>query len=157
MAHVNYDRKTLRLLLGIVLVGFAISAFGHNEMLDVKFFYTGEFAQVYFSLLSGAQAKACLRGGILDLVFIHFYSSLIWYEFTRLLGQSRMRWAAMLPVGFDVIETVSIVLILLTGVIPNNLDWLGIATACKWTTGAIVFVWWLLLFFKRRGQAHSSL
>lgn len=157
MASQLIDRKTAKLLVGIIFVGTAIFIFGHGQILDAKFFYSGEFAQLYFSLLSPDQASAYLRGAILDLIFIHFYSSLIWLEFARLVGQSKLRVVALTPAALDLIETISIIMILLTGKTPSNLDWLGFVTAAKWTTGAVVFLGWLLLFANRRRHAHRRL
>ena len=157
MASLKYDRTAFRLLVGTVLVGFAILAFGHSDILDTRFYYTGEFAQLFFALLSPEQTRAYIRTGILDLVFIHFYSSLIWYQFTKLNAIPKFRKLALAPSLLDLFETVSILLILLTGVIPQNLDWLGVMTAGKWSTGALVFLWWLyLLFVSRRRQTQRG-
>lgn len=150
------DRTTARLLVGILILGFAIFVFGHDDILDTRFYYTGEFAQLFFSLLSPEQTRAYIRTGIIDLIFIHFYSSLIWFQFTRLSLNPKIRKVVLTPALLDLFETLSILLILLTGVIPESLDWLGLLTAAKWTTGAVVFVWWLLLLLRRRGQAHRS-
>lgn len=152
------DRVAVRLLIGIVLIGIAIFSFGHHDILDARFYYTGEYAQLFFSLLTAEQSREYIRTGILDLVFIHFYSSLIWHEFSRLASDPRFRKAALAPPILDLFETVSILLILLTGTIPQNLDWLGILTASKWSTGALVFAWWLcLLVVNRRRQPHRGL
>lgn len=75
-----------------------------------------------------------------------------------LSANPKFRKLALMPSLIDLFETVSILLILVTGAIPQNLDWLGILTAAKWTTGAMVFLWWVtLLVVNRRGQPHRSL
>lgn len=157
MASQLVDSQTKKLLLGTVLVGAAIVLFGHHDLLDARFYYSGEYAQIFFSLLSPDQNRAYLRTGILDLVFIHFYSSLVWYQFTKLQASPKFRKLSLTPSLFDLFETVSILLILLTGVIPTNLDWLGLLTATKWISALFVFVWWVVLLFNRRRKSHSSI
>lgn len=157
MAGLTKDRKSIRLLIGTVLIGFAMVAFGHDDILDARFFYTGEFAQLYFSLLTEVQTKAYIRGGILDLVFIHFYSSLVWHEFSKFQMNPNYRKLVLFPSLIDLFETVSILLILVTGSIPRELDWLGLLTATKWSTAAAVFLWWIYLLVFRRRQAHRGL
>ncbi len=155
--RIVYDRQAAKLLLGVVLIALAMVSFGHNDILDARFYYSGEFAELYFSLLSPEQARSYIRTGILDLIFIHFYSSLIWHEFTKLDATPKFRKLALTPSLLDLFETLSILLILLTGVIPQDLNWLGFLTASKWSTGGMVFVWWLWLLFSKRRQAHRSL
>ena len=157
MAPTLFDPRTRKLLLGISVLYIAMFTFGPVDSLDIRFFYTGEFAQIFFIGLSPALQESYVRQCLLDLIFIHFYGSLIWHQFSLLKADRNLRLVALAPAAFDIIETATIFWILVSSQIPEHLDWLGFVTAAKWTTIVLLFWLWFLFFFKSRRHAHRSL
>lgn len=148
------DRTTMKYLIGLVLIFVSMLVFGSGEMLDTHFFYSGEYAWAFFTSLSEEARHAYLRTNLLDFLFIHFYSSLAFHEFSKLL-KSKARFVALVPGFFDLMETGTIFRILWSGMIPSDLTALGYMTAAKWTSGAILILVYLGLLLRRR-RTHSG-
>lgn len=114
---------------------------GVSESLDARLYYTfNEGFQFLKSLNSNLSFKYLIIE-ILDLGLICIYSGLfkrgvrnfIFHQYPKLL-------IALIPGLFDGIETLSVIL-LLNGIFSYSvLNWLGIVTFLKWTSGFILFL-----------------
>lgn len=151
-----FDRKSKALFAGTLVLSVALQLYGLPESLDKKFFYTGEYAQEFLFLLSDQQDAVYIRQCFLDLIFILFYTTLTAIEFRKVTRHPLLQKIAFLPGAFDLIETGSILVILLQRHIWSKLDWLGYMTCLKWVTSSVALVMWFFLWTVKRRKFHQT-
>jgi len=110
-----------------------------RELLDARFYYSATEASGFFAALSPAKAHLYLKHQLLDLLFLSSYSVLSFSVVEVLFPKSlRMKIFAIVPGVFDLIETGSIIAILLGAPTTIFAGWLGFATLLKWVTGCLL-------------------
>ncbi len=141
----------LAVLLG--LIGLVMHIWGPDDELDIKFFYTSVQANNFLQGLSASQAGAYLLNEIMDLLFLSTYSLLFFFLARRFYF--RKTWMALVPGFFDLIETTTIIFLLINrSWAPPH--WLGYATSLKWTTGIILAITILVGFARQLKQASNK-
>jgi hypothetical protein len=112
-----------------------------REILDARFFYSANDVSRFFAELPPGRAGVYLEHQLLDLLFLSSYSvlsfSLAGFLFP---GPSKLKSLALVPGVFDLIETSSIIAILLGAPIGLFAGWLGFATCLKWSSGGLLTV-----------------
>lgn len=132
-------KRIISLIAIIILIGLLMFFFGPSESLDAKLYYTGNQAISLFKHMEKIQVKIYLYNEILDLLLITSYSLLFYLCVMNLYPQNfKIRYLCLLPGGFDLIETFSVLLIINRGGPYSILHWLGIITLFKWTTGLLI-------------------
>jgi hypothetical protein len=157
VARTWLDAKAKKLLIGTLLVYAALIVFGVHDCLDIRFFYTGEVAKNYLNSLTPSMHESYIRQCLLDIVFIHFYTSFAAHQFGKsslLFFEPQkvvyLKFLPLVPGALDFIETSSILWILVSQKIPESLDWLGYVTAAKWSSGGVLILFWIFLLLRRR-------
>lgn len=110
---------------------------GAEEILDTKLFYTAAQAESFLRSLEPSQWQAYLLNQVLDLGFLSSYSFLFFFLARKY--DFKKTWLAFVPGVFDLIETTTIIFLLLNKSWSPPV-WLGAATCLKWVTGGIVLI-----------------
>ena len=140
----------------LALIGIAMLIWGSLDSLDVRLYYSAEEARSFFQGLSEAQRRAYLRNEIFDMGFMTTYSFLFLCLFQRFCqAYSRFSWVAFVPGILDVVETGSIIAVLV-GVLKETPSWLGVVTCLKWVTGAVFLLFILFRWIKQRSFSISD-
>lgn len=130
--------RILTLTMGIVIILICMQRFGPGRSLDAMFYYNYDEAKLLFESLNQEEVKKYLLTEFLDLGLILFYSLFLYISFTKLFKNIIfIRYLGLIPGVFDFIETKSIILILNQSIDYSILYWLGMATAAKWSMGAV--------------------
>lgn len=124
-----------------------------ESSLDAQLYYSGEAAKYFLNSLSEVQNQIYFRHEILDLGFIISYTLFYYFLVRRVLGSEKYLWMAFVPGFFDFLETTSILYLLKSENIPNELDWLGYLTALKWLTVTILSL--ILIIALRRSKSAT--
>lgn len=121
--------------------GYLMSQQGITNNLDVRKFYWGSEAISYLLSLTPDESQRYLTKEYFDLFFILSFSSLFFLLMVRFFPRIKYLWLlALLPGFFDLIETGTIISLLMTQKYPRPLDWLGLVTAVKWLLAYLVMI-----------------
>jgi vacuolar-type H+-ATPase subunit I/STV1 len=140
-------------IIALIITGLSMHLWGADKVLDAKLFYTMTQAESFFRSLEPSQWQAYLLNEVLDLGFLSSYS-LLFFSFARKF-YSANSWLAFIPGIFDLIETTTIILLLLNRSWSPPI-WLGYVTCLKWVTGGIVGILIVVGFTLRKKQANIS-
>jgi len=112
-----------------------------QEILDSRFYYSATEASNFFAALGSQKTHIYLKHQLLDLLFLSSYS-VIAFSIVEILfpKSSKMKIFSVVPGIFDLIETVSIIAILLGAPTFIFVGWLGLATCLKWLTGCLLTI-----------------
>lgn len=128
-----FDKKMIFLISLIVLIDVLMMRWGSAQSLDVMLYYTGEEARTLLASFSELQLKAYFVNELFDLVLILTYTATLRLAFARLYPHwnwtARLLWALA---AADLIETLTVIMILKLSVSQSALDWLGVFTFFKW-------------------------
>jgi hypothetical protein len=139
------SKKFLFVCLGCILSMLTIGAFAPKETLDVTFLYTQSESIEFFERLSEIDHYNYIVTEIADVLFLLFYTG---FFILSLKPKTLGTWCIAVATGFfDLIETVSILTILLGLTNSQQLFYLPYASALKWTSTIIVFVTFSRLIF----------
>lgn len=122
---------------------------GADRVLDTELFYTAAQAQSFFQSLEPLESQTYLLHETLDLVFLSSYGALFFLMARKF--ELRGYLLAFVPGVFDLIETVTIIFLLLNRIWSPPF-WLGYVTCLKWATGGIVLFSLLAGFAKRKKE-----
>lgn len=119
-----------------VLIGLFMLNLGLKNTLDAHLYYSGAYLVEFFERLDPELRHLYTVHEGADLLFLVSYGLIFYFGLQWLFGaHTKWRWWASLPVFFDAIETV-IILLCLTGYVePMSVAQLGIVTFLKWTSG----------------------
>ena len=133
-------QKEFWLISSLILFGALIHFWGSRETLDAKFYYSSAEAKFFFQNLNQDEIRSYLRNELFDIGFIFIYSALFFTLFKRHCPvYSRFSFFALMPGAFDLLETITIIAVLI-GILEEPPAWLGVATCLKWATGAIFII-----------------
>lgn len=142
--------------LALVALFFAMSSVGVEQSLDIRFYYSPDAANSFFSALSDIQRELYLKHELIDLLFLISYSTLFFFILERMFPkQRRIKFIGLIPGVFDFFETSGIIAVLLGTPVDAITPWLGSATAIKWATGSILVAAILLIGTRRTLRAQS--
>lgn len=140
------------LVVLLVFVGLMMHFLDPHDVLDIRFFYTSSQANNYLRGLNDFKARSYLFKETLDLLFFTTYSLLFFLLARRFYF--RKAWLALLPGLFDLIETTTIIFLLINRTQESPV-WLGYATCLKWTSGFVVGAAIVAGFIKRLKLAST--
>ena len=137
----NFLKKTklFWLSISLILIFLTMRSIHLPSILDSLFYYTTEYANLFFKNLNAVDRKKYLFHEIIDIFLIFNYSLLIYY-FSNVI--SKFNKIFLLPGFFDFIETITIIL-LLCNIIESAPIWLGLVTSFKWLTLIVIIFWFL--------------
>lgn len=131
----NYVLVVLTALVGVVML-----CLGVRGSLDMRPYYSFQEASNYFNHLSVEMSYAYLIKEFLDLGLIALYSGLFKRGVRKFIFPNPPKlFIFLIPGFFDLIETVSIILILKNLISHSILGILGVISLLKWTSGATLF------------------
>lgn len=123
--------------MGIALTGMGMRLLSPPGKLDSKFFYDATYAEQFFRSLGPLAASAYFWCEVIDLLFMVFYSLLLWLLYRMKFSRS-VSHTTLIPGVLDLIETLSILFILKGGQV--NLEFLSVVSALKWSFGVILLL-----------------
>jgi|GEM_PF-3653894 len=150
----RYRKRILVLTFTLVVLYCAMaSLMSASDILDARFYYSAREATGFFAALEPPQNKIYLEHELLDLVFLSSYTALFGTLAKRVFpNSSSLQFFAFAPGLFDLIETGSIMAILLGSSPGIFVGWLGVVTCCKWIAGSLfaiaIFVRYLRSFLR---------
>jgi hypothetical protein len=120
-----------------LVTGVALLGFGLPHSLDSRLYYTIDEARSFVASLPTREAVLYFRGECIDLVFLCSYSILFFRLLKRTCApESSLPAIALLPFGFDWVETSTLALILAPALVGGPVgdlpDWLPWMTGGKW-------------------------
>lgn len=129
---------------------------GVDKSLDARFYYDYIEASAYMSQLSVELSYKYLIKEFFDLGLICLYSALFKRGVRHFLFSSfPLLFISLIPGFFDLIETISVILILKQIVSYDVLNYLGLVTLLKWSSGTILFGLILVSWFKQKVRPSS--
>jgi len=151
---VNPRRSIPAEIYFVVLMILAVAGmriWGTSETLDPKFYYTGQQARDFFAGQSPVQAYKYLHNELFDLGFLCSYTILLFLLYRRVFtADSYVTLIAFLPGIFDLVETSTIIQVLLKRFVDEAPTWLGITTCLKWSTAGVAILFLAFGFVKHR-------
>jgi hypothetical protein len=134
-----FDKKSTILVLLIIIIDFYmiyLMTQGLTETLDQKLYYSGDDARALWLSFSNWHLQTYFANEIADLFLIASYSSLFYITLRKVSKSPEYLLVALIPGFFDLIETLSVMLILKFPEYGQILNWLGTVTLFKWNSGA---------------------
>lgn|GEM_PF-1683251 len=145
-------RFSFEVLLVILLLGSGLAMYfwGFHNSLDARFYYSQGESLRFFEGLTTVEVEKYKRQEIFDFLFIAAYSGL----FVRVLGllfpkKLLLKSLGLVPGVLDVIETVTIMLVLL-GIVPLAPLGLGFVTGAKWVASGLVLLFVAVASVRRK-------
>ena len=127
------------LIVALILIGGWMLIWGSSGSLDMKFYYSADEARRFLYGLSASEAANYLRNEWVDLGFLSTYSALFFVLARRFYpSKPILHFWAIVPGLFDLIETVTIIWLLLYWKAVAPPAWLGVMTCLKWLSGASI-------------------
>lgn len=112
---------------------------GVSNTLDVRFYYTFEEAVTFFISLSDETGFRYLVKELLDLVYICLYSGLFKRGIRHFIFPNYPKlFISLIPGLLDVIETLSIIFVLIGFASFDVLTILGFVTCLKWSSALLI-------------------
>lgn len=148
--------RVISLICALVFILILMNQYSPAKTLDARIYYTYAESLEYIWKLTPAEQSGYAIAEGLDFLLIATYTVilLMWFQFVFPWA----RWFLMfafLPGFFDLIETGTIFLALVTGSSDYLFEYLGTITCLKWLTGcAVVFL--SLGVLSRRGTREMT-
>lgn len=145
-----FDFRMICLWAILAIIATIIIKIGSQDTLDARFYYTGAEAAKYIKSLSEKDNYRYLVTELFDLSFIITYTGIFYLSLKRIFfNNKKIKYLALLPAAFDLVETKTIIECLSTGAnINNQYYWLGYVTLLKWLTLGLLMSLFLIKLFK---------
>lgn len=132
-----------------IAFGASMATWGHNNILDSRFFYTAVESQELFRSFTQTDRQHYFINEIFDVGFIISYTALAYLVACR-HPLKLIRQIVFIPALLDMVETLSILHVLWQGH-PGPPEWLGYVTCLKWLAGALATLLFVV-FLKKSWQ-----
>ncbi|MEK6628154.1 MAG: hypothetical protein AABY53_05970, partial [Bdellovibrionota bacterium] len=134
-----FDFRMMALFAILAIVATLMVKIDSQNTLDARFYYSGLEAVQYFKSLSDKDSYRYLVTEVFDLSFIITYTALLFLSLKRLVYKSqKVKYLAFIPGIFDLVETSTIISVLLGKISIESHPWLGLITAMKWSFALVL-------------------
>ena len=133
----------------MVAVTVAMIGWGTKVSLDAKFYYSRAEARAFLLGLSDEQMRDYFRNEWMDLLFMTFYTGLLYAWASRASTSRVLRRAALVPGFFDAIETLTLLAVMKGRDAPA---WLGAVTCIKWSAAGAVLIALIVAALRKKSR-----